>query len=118
MTGYKLWDKKSSDIREQLGIFNTNDKVTQYKINWRETYKEWMATDCSTNFNYKTEGRKNIGRPQRRSGRWFLEGRNRPRGLSLLVDDDDELSNLFIVQNQDKQNNKILCLISISYSTF
>ena len=26
----------SSDIREQLGIFNINDKSTQYKINWRE----------------------------------------------------------------------------------
>ena len=28
--------KRSSDIREQLGIFNINDKLTQYKINWRE----------------------------------------------------------------------------------
>jgi hypothetical protein len=26
----------SSEIRDQLGIFNTNDKLTQYKINWRE----------------------------------------------------------------------------------
>ena len=37
MAGYTLWDKKRiSDIREQLGIFNINDKLTQYKINWRE----------------------------------------------------------------------------------
>ena len=37
MAGYTLWDKKgSSDIREQLGIFNINDKLTQYKIIWRE----------------------------------------------------------------------------------
>ena len=37
MAGYTLWDKKrSSDIREQLGIFNINNKLTQYKINWRE----------------------------------------------------------------------------------
>ena len=36
MTEYTLLDKKSSDIREQLGIFNINDKLTQYKINWRE----------------------------------------------------------------------------------
>ena len=35
-TGYALWDKKRSDIREQLGIFNINDKLTQYKVNWRE----------------------------------------------------------------------------------
>ena len=28
MTGYTLWDKqRSTDIREQLGIFNINDKV-------------------------------------------------------------------------------------------
>ena len=37
MVGYTLLDKKrSSDIREQLGIFNVNDKLTQYKTNWRE----------------------------------------------------------------------------------
>ena len=37
MGGYTLWDKIGScDIREQLGIFNINDKLTQYKINWRE----------------------------------------------------------------------------------
>ena len=34
MAGYTLWDKKrSSDIREQLGIFNINYRLTQYKIN-------------------------------------------------------------------------------------
>ena len=37
MERYTLCDKKrSSDIREELGIFNINDKLTQYKINWRE----------------------------------------------------------------------------------
>ena len=37
MTGYAFWDKKrSSDIGEQLGILNINDKLTQYTINWRE----------------------------------------------------------------------------------
>ena len=38
ITRYTLWDKKkrSSDIREQLSIFNINDRLTQYKINWRE----------------------------------------------------------------------------------
>ena len=37
MAGYTLWDtKRSSDIREQLGIFNINDKLTQYKTNCRE----------------------------------------------------------------------------------
>ena len=38
MAGYTLRDRKrrSSDIREQLSILNINDKLTQYKINWRE----------------------------------------------------------------------------------
>ena len=37
IAGYTLCDKiTSSDIREQLGIFNINDKLTQYKINWRD----------------------------------------------------------------------------------
>ena len=34
--GQFFGQKRSSDIREQLGIFNINDKLTQYKINWRE----------------------------------------------------------------------------------
>ena len=35
--GYTLWDKKRSrDIREQIGIFNINDKLTQYKTSWRK----------------------------------------------------------------------------------
>ena len=37
MAGYTLLDiKRSSDIRDQLGIFNINDRLSQYKINWRE----------------------------------------------------------------------------------
>ena len=46
MAGYTLLDKnRSSDRREQLGIFNINDKLTQYKINWRNIYKDWMTTE-------------------------------------------------------------------------
>ena len=33
MAGYILWDKKrnkSTYVREQFGIFNINDKLTQY----------------------------------------------------------------------------------------
>ena len=33
---YTLGQKRSTDLREQLGIFNINDKLTQYKINWTE----------------------------------------------------------------------------------
>ena len=46
MAGYTLLDKnRSSDIREQLGIFHINDKLTQYKINWREHIQRMMTTD-------------------------------------------------------------------------
>ena len=42
--------------------------------------------------NYNFEGRRNIGRPQTRWEDVFREGgRNRPKGLSLIVDDDDEV---------------------------
>ena len=44
MAGYTFWDKKrNTDIREQLAIFNI--KLTQYKINWRNIYKDRMTTD-------------------------------------------------------------------------
>ena len=33
---YTLGQKRSTDIREQFDIFNINNKLTQYKINWRE----------------------------------------------------------------------------------
>ena len=50
MAEYTLWNKKEgkkgSDIREQLGIFNINDKLKQYKIHWREhiqiIYNNWL----------------------------------------------------------------------------
>ena len=46
MAGYRLRNKKrSSDIREQLIISVINDKLTQYKINWRNIYKKgWQQT--------------------------------------------------------------------------
>ena len=60
--GYILWDKKrSSDIREQLGI---NNKLTQYKINWREHIQRIHDNRLrKIILNYKPEGRRNIGRP-------------------------------------------------------
>ena len=68
MAGYKLWNKKrSSDIREQLGIFSIKDKLTQYNINWREHIQRVDDNRLPKNIlNYKLEGRRNIGRPQTR----------------------------------------------------
>ena len=51
MAGYTLWGKtRSSDIREQLGIFNINDKLTQYKINWSAHAKNGRQQTTLTNF--------------------------------------------------------------------
>ena len=37
MAGYRVWERKrSSDIGEHLVIFNINDKLAQYEINWSE----------------------------------------------------------------------------------
>ena len=62
--GYTLLDKKrSSDIREKLGIFIINDKSTQYKINWRELMQRMDDNRLlKKNLNYKPEGRRNIRR--------------------------------------------------------
>ena len=63
MAGYTLWDKKrSSDIREKLGIFNINEKLTQYKINWRKHIQRIDDNRLPKTLNYNHEGRRNIGR--------------------------------------------------------
>ena len=54
MAGYTLLDKKrSSDLREHLGIFNINDKLTQYKINWREHMQ--IMDDCKLPKTFKLQ---------------------------------------------------------------
>ena len=68
---HTLWDKKrSSDIREQLGIFNNNYKITQYKILIQRKDDNRLPKKM---LNYKPEGRRNIGRPQTRYGDDFRE---------------------------------------------
>ena len=50
MAGYTLLDKeRSSVIREELGIFNINDKLTQYKIKWREHIQRMDDNRLHTN---------------------------------------------------------------------
>ena len=62
-----LGQKRSSDIREQLGIFNINHKLTQYKINWMEHIQRMDDNRLpKKKLNCKPEGRRNIGRPQPR----------------------------------------------------
>ena len=70
-----------------MGIFNINDKLTQYKINWREHIQRMDDNRLpKKKLDYKSEGRRNIGRPQTRWGHDFrVEG----TGLSLIDDDDN-----------------------------
>ena len=70
MTGYTLWDKKrSSDIRVQLDILNFNDKLTKYKINGGDIYKEWMKTDYPKKFKLQTWREKKYRKNSNEMGR-------------------------------------------------
>ena len=57
-------------------MFNINDKLTQYKINWRE-HRLIPRMDENRRpkkkINYKSEGRRNRGRPQMRWRKDFRE---------------------------------------------
>ena len=46
--------KSSSDIRKQLGIFNINDKLTQFKINWREHIQRMDDSKLPKKFKLQT----------------------------------------------------------------
>ena len=95
MAGYTLLDKKRScDIREQLGIFNINEKLKQYKINLREHIQR-MDDNRLPKKKLETWREKKYKKTTNEMGRWFQGGRNRPRGLSLIVVDDDGYFNLF-----------------------
>ena len=47
----------------------------------------------------RPEGRRNIGRPQTRWGDVFSGGRDRPRDLSLIVDDEYKLNSYRMLTN-------------------
>ena len=84
MAGYTLWDKKtSSDIRKRLGIFNINDKLTQYKINWREHIQR-----MDDNRLPKTNGIRREKNYRKTPNEIKNNFREEGTGLSLLVDDD------------------------------
>jgi hypothetical protein len=47
-----------------LDIYNINNKLKQYKINWREHIQRMDGNRLpKTILNYKPEGGRNIGRP-------------------------------------------------------
>ena len=85
MAGYTLWDKKrSSDIREQLGIFNINDKLMQYKI--REDIQRMDNNRLPKKFKLQTWRENKYRKTTNGMGRWFPGGRNSPRGRTLMDD--------------------------------
>ena len=60
--------KRSSDLRKHFDIFITNDKLTQYKINWREHIQARMEEGSSA-FKIlasKPPGKRPLERPRRR----------------------------------------------------
>ena len=66
--------RSSSDISEQLGIFTRNDKLTQYKINWRKHIQRMNDNSLLKKIlNHKPDRRRNIERPQTRWGNDFRE---------------------------------------------
>ena len=91
MAGYALWDSKSSAIWELLGIFNIINKLTQYKINWREHIQRMDENRLPKKINkLQTWREKKYRKTTNEMGRRFPGGRNRSRGLSLIDDDDDD----------------------------
>ena len=101
-----------------MGIFNINDKLTQYKINCREHIQRIDDNRLPKKFKLQTWREKKDRKATNEMGRWFQGGRNSPRGyvvkiywnvdndvdiytLSLIVDDDDDDD-----ENWRKLNNK------------
>jgi hypothetical protein len=67
MNEIHIFQLDNTDLREQLGIFNINDKLTLYKINWRDHIQRMDDNRLpKNNLNYILGGRKNIVRPQTR----------------------------------------------------
>ena len=56
-------------------IFNINDKLKQYKINWRQNVQRMDDNRLpKKNLNYKDEGRRNIGKSETRWDDFREEG--------------------------------------------
>jgi hypothetical protein len=65
VAGYTLLDqKRKTDIRSELEIFNLTERIENQKENWHEHILR-MTTDRLPEvlLNYKPRGYRNIGRP-------------------------------------------------------
>lgn len=75
VAGYTLLDqKRSTDIRTELEIFNLNDRLTSQKKNWKEHILRMNEDRFPKKIlNYRPEGRRNVGRPRNRWEDTFQE---------------------------------------------
>lgn len=68
IAGYTLLDnKRSDDIRKELGIFKLTEKIHQYRTKWREhveRMEEYRIPKLL--LDYRPTGKRNIGRPKKR----------------------------------------------------
>ena len=68
IAGYTRLDRKrNNEIRQELEIETLNDTLTNYRTNWRQhvlRMEEHRIPKAA--FNYRPQGRRNIGRPRKR----------------------------------------------------
>jgi hypothetical protein len=94
VAGYTLLDqKRSTDIRSELKIFNLTERTEKKKENWHEHILR-MTTDSLPKvlLNYKPRGYRNIGRPDP----WIdgkthsLEVGNRPAAYIIEAEEEQD----------------------------
>jgi hypothetical protein len=69
VAGYALKDQTRNDnIRQQLGIFNLDDRIQHIKKNWHEHVLRMDPRITQQILQYKQIGYRYIGRPRRRGG--------------------------------------------------
>ena len=68
IAGYTLHDhKRNMDIRQELNIISTINRIPQYRLNWWEHL--CRMDDCRVYkqlWSYKPRGRRGVGRPRKR----------------------------------------------------
>ena len=59
--------KRNEDIRKELHVYNLNERLKENKNNWYEHLRRMDETRIAKRmFNYRPQGRRNVGRPRRR----------------------------------------------------
>ena len=68
VAGYTLHDHtRNTDIRQELNIMSTLDRIAQYRLNWWEHLCRMDDYRIPKElWNYKPRGRRRVGRPRKR----------------------------------------------------